>query len=158
MSTCTRSPWCCVLITEGFGFGPQPEPGRRVGPGQPGGLVPGQDLTHGRGCQPEPVADPRGPPPPTDPQTHDPMLGPGRQLVRAPLRAAGAVTHPGLALLAVPAGPALGRGRRDPEAFSSAPQRPTIVHDATSQTQPTRGGQRSITVGHEDLRGWDGCR
>jgi len=141
-----------VLVAQRFGFGPQPAPGGRVGPGQPWGLVAGQDLGHGRGIDPQPVADPCRTPPPTDTQTHDPVLGPGRQLGRAPVRAAGPVTHPRPAVLAVPGGPPLGRGGRDPEPFSSPAQRPTLIDHAAGQTQPAVRGQRSITVGHEDLR------
>jgi len=62
------------------------------------------------------------------------------------------IADPRLAQLAVPAGPALSSGDRDPEAFSGPPQRPTVLDHAARQTQPPSWGQRGITVGHEDLR------
>ena len=39
-----------------------------------------------------------------------------------------------------------------------APLPEITFNDATGKTQPPCRGQRSITVGHEDLRGRDGCR
>ena len=41
-------PGSLVLITEGFGLGPKPAPGGRIGPSQSRGVVAGQDLAHGR--------------------------------------------------------------------------------------------------------------
>ena len=68
------------------------------------------------------------------------------------MRPRAAITHTSSATLAVAADPASSGAHRDLKPFGSAPQRPTIIDDATSQPQTTGFLQRGITVNHEDLR------
>ncbi len=59
----------------------------------------------------------------------------------------------GLAELPVATGPP-GRGRvRDLELFRSPPQRPLLVHDTGGQQRRSRGVNRGLALGHENLRG-----
>src|SRR5262249_40893520 len=52
----------------------------------------------------------------------------------------------------VPASPTGRRGHRDLKPLGRTPQRPTVLHDTTSQPQTASLRQRGITVDHEDLR------
>lgn len=76
-------------------------------------------------------------------QPQNPCLDGGQGAVGLAVRAAGAVLHPGPALLPVAAGPACGGRMADLETFCGPPQRPSVVHDTPCQTQPAGRRQRA---------------
>ena len=131
--------------------------GGRVGERQAHAPEAGQDLVHRRGVHSQEVSDSGWPTPARYAQADHPALPTTRGAVGAGVRPAGAVNHAGLALLAIPAGPASGRGDRDTEPFRSSGRGPAVFDDTPGQAQSSRGRQGRVSVGHEDLRCGCGC-
>ncbi len=117
-----------------------------------GEFVAAQDPVHCSGIQAQQVGDACRSPPAQDADFDDSSFGACRCLVRAVVRAAGPIGHPGRAVVAVAVGPAFGGGVSDLESFGGPSQGPVVLDDTASQTQPPQLRQRGITVGHEDLR------
>lgn len=79
------------------------------------------------------------------------LLGAGGGLVGVGGRAAGAVSHAGLALVAVAPGPCVGGCGRDAETFGRLAAGPSVLDDAPGQAQAPGRGQWRVTVDHEGL-------
>ncbi|GAA4243018.1 hypothetical protein GCM10022255_000290 [Dactylosporangium darangshiense] len=73
--------------------------------------VAGQDPMHGGWVQPEQIGDAGRSPAAQDTHLDDASFGAGRGAARAAPGPAGAVAHPGFAVIAVAVGPAFRRGR-----------------------------------------------
>ena len=127
-----------------------------VQPGQSGQAVAGQDLVDRGGVHAQQVSDSRRSPTAVHAQGDDPPLRPLRGPSRRRCRSAGTVFHTGLAELAVAAGPARGSGNGDLETFRCPAQRPAVVDYTFGQLEPASLGKKSVRVGHEDLRLWNG--
>ncbi len=110
-----------------------------------------QHRVHGRGGQPEPGGDRDRPQPMPPPQVHDRPHHRLRRPRRRAVRTRGPVRHPGLAGLPVALRPPR-RGRpRHVVALRRPSHRPAVVHDKPSEPKTRPRGQRSVSVGHEDL-------
>jgi hypothetical protein len=126
--------------------------GGPVQPGQPGHAVAGKHPVNGGGLHAEQKPDARRPPAAGHPDLDDPAFQAGGRAPRTAVRPAGAIPQARRALLALAAGPASGRGRRDLEPLRCPSQRSTRLYDAARQFQPVPRGQQSMSVGHEGFR------
>ncbi|GAB14822.1 hypothetical protein ARGLB_077_00390 [Arthrobacter globiformis NBRC 12137] len=71
------------------------------------------------------------------------------------MRAAGAVIHSFGAVLAVALRPPRRGRNRDLKPFRGPAQTPALINDTVRELQPAARGQKSVRVGHEDLRAWN---
>jgi hypothetical protein len=126
--------------------------GDPVDPGEAVDPAAHQDRVHGRGGQAEPAADLDWAQPLAPPQPHDLAHRRGRGAVRAVVRAAAAVGHPGHALGAVAVGPFAGGFGGDHEHLRCFGAGPALFDDQAGQPQPGSWGQGGVRVGHEGLR------
>jgi hypothetical protein len=126
--------------------------GGAVQPAQASHLVAAEHAVHRGHVESQQVGDAGWAPAAQHTDFDDASFRAGRGLVGAAMGPGAAVGHTGRPFFAVAPRPALGGGDGDLEPFGSSPQRPAVLDDATSQAQTTGFRQRSITVGHEDLR------